>query len=90
MTAQDAAAVTFSQARTRPTVLQGPRGLAERILPTIAALAGPDAGATAEGLGRDRARELLDAAADVLDAAARSFGRVSGESILELCIRTAV
>ncbi|MFD5814030.1 FUSC family protein [Streptomyces sp. NPDC127038] len=73
MTARDAAAVTPSQARTRPPVLHGPRGLAERIRPVIAALADPYVGAPAEGPGRDRARELLDAAADVLDAAARSI-----------------
>ncbi|MET8076352.1 FUSC family protein [Streptomyces sp. NPDC005303] len=72
MTARDAAAVTPSQARTRPSVLHGPRGLAERIRPVVAALADPDVGAPAEGPGRDRARELLNAAAEVLDAAARS------------------
>ncbi|MEU6807886.1 FUSC family protein [Streptomyces sp. NPDC046831] len=75
MTAREAAAVTPSQARTRPPVLHGPRGLAERIRPVVAALADPDVGAPAEGPGRDRARELLDAAADVLDAAARSIRR---------------
>ncbi|MER5378045.1 FUSC family protein [Streptomyces sp. NPDC002553] len=75
MTARDAAAVTPSQARTRPLVLHGPRGLAERIRPVVAALADPDVGAPAEGPGRDRARELLDAAADVLDAVARSIRR---------------
>ncbi|MFD7081953.1 FUSC family protein [Streptomyces sp. NPDC059918] len=75
MTARDAAAVTPSQARTRPPVLHGPRGLAERIRPVAAALADPDVGAPAEGPGRDRARELLDAAADVLDAAARTIRR---------------
>ncbi|MEU8841193.1 FUSC family protein [Streptomyces roseus] len=75
MTARDAAAVTPSQARTRPPVLHGPRGLAERILPVLAALADPDVGAPAEGPGRDRARELLDTAAHVLDAAARSIRR---------------
>ncbi|MFJ4537123.1 FUSC family protein [Streptomyces tibetensis] len=75
MTARDAAAVTPSQARTRPPVLHGPRGLAERILPVVAALADPDVGAPPEGSGRDRARELLGAAADVLDAAARSIRR---------------
>ncbi|MET9392864.1 FUSC family protein [Streptomyces sp. NPDC006624] len=75
MTARDAAAVTPSQARTRPPVLHGPRGLAERILPVVAALADPHVGAPAEGPGRDRARELLGAAADVLDAAARSIRR---------------
>jgi uncharacterized membrane protein YccC len=75
MTARDAAAVTPSQARTRPPVLHGPRGLAERIRPVVAALADPDVGAPAEGPGRDRARELLHAAADVLDTAARSMRR---------------
>lgn len=75
MTARDAAAVTPSQARTRPPALHGPRGLAERIRPVVAALADPDVGAPAEGPGRDRARELLDAAADVLDAVARSIRR---------------
>lgn len=75
MTARDAAAVTPSQARTRPPVLHGPRGLAERIRPVVAALADPDFGAPAEGPGRDRARQLLDAAADVLDAAARAIRR---------------
>ncbi|MFE3033118.1 FUSC family protein [Streptomyces canus] len=75
MTARDAAAVTPSQARTRPSVLHGPRGLAERIVPVVAALADPDVGAPAEGPGRDRARELLDAAAEVLDAAARTVRR---------------
>ncbi|MFF2165841.1 FUSC family protein [Streptomyces sp. NPDC058175] len=75
MTARDAAAVTPSQARTRPPVLHGPRGLAERIRPVVAVLADPDVGAPAEGPGRDRARELLDTAADVLDVAARSIRR---------------
>ncbi len=75
MTARDAAAVTPSQARTRPVALHGPRGVAERMVPAIAALADPDIGAPAEGPGRDRARELLDAAAEVLDAAARSIRR---------------
>ncbi|MGQ4475249.1 FUSC family protein [Streptomyces sp. SAS_276] len=75
MTARDAAAVTPWQARTRPPALHGPRGLAERIRPVVAALADPDIGAPAEGPGRDRARELLDAAADVLDAVARSIRR---------------
>jgi hypothetical protein len=75
MTARDAAAVTPSQARARPPVLHGPRGLAERIRPVVAALADPEIGAPAEGPGRDRAREVLGAAADVLDAAARSIRR---------------
>lgn len=75
MMARDAAAVTPSQARTRPSALHGPRGLAERVRPVVAALADPDVGAPAEGPGRDRARELLDAAADVLDAVSRSIRR---------------
>ncbi|WP_063727174.1 FUSC family protein [Streptomyces sp. RTd22] len=75
ITARSAAAVTPSQARRRPAALHGPRGLAERIRPALAALADPRVGAPAEGPGRDRARELLDAAADVLDAAARSIRR---------------
>ncbi|MER7777752.1 FUSC family protein [Streptomyces sp. NPDC096191] len=75
MTARDAAAVTPSQARTRPPALHGPRGLAERLVPVVAALSDPDVGAPAEGPGRDRVRELLNAAADVLDAAARSIRR---------------
>ncbi|MGW5040934.1 FUSC family protein [Streptomyces parvulus] len=75
MTARDAAAVTPSQARTRPPTLHGPRGLAERIVPVVAALADPDVGAPVEGPGRDRVRELLNAAADILDAAARSIRR---------------
>ncbi|KPC63131.1 FUSC family protein [Streptomyces enissocaesilis] len=75
MTARDAAAVTPSQARTRPPALHGPRGLAERIVPVVAALADPDVGAPVEGPGRDRVRELLSAAADILDAAARSIRR---------------
>ncbi|MFD6925692.1 FUSC family protein [Streptomyces sp. NPDC059944] len=75
MTARDAAGVTPSQARTRPRVLHGPRGLAERIRPVVATLADPHVGAPADGPGRDRARELLDATADILDAAARSIRR---------------
>ncbi|MFI0816375.1 FUSC family protein [Streptomyces sp. NPDC021098] len=73
ITARSAAAVTPAQARRRPAALHGPRGLAERIRPALAALADPRVGAPAEGPGRDRARELLAAAADVLDAAARSI-----------------
>ncbi|MFC4607575.1 FUSC family protein [Streptomyces maoxianensis] len=75
MTARNAAAVTPSQARRRPAVLHGARGLAERIRPIVASLADPRVGAPAEGPQRDRARELLAAAAEVLDAAARSIRR---------------
>ncbi|MDT9682920.1 FUSC family protein [Streptomyces sp. TRM76323] len=72
MTARNAAAVTPRQARRRPGELHGVRGLAERIRPVLASLADPAVGAPAEGPGRDRARELLDAAGAVLDAAARA------------------
>ncbi len=75
MRARSAATVTPSQARSRPAVLHGPRGLAERIIPAVASLADPRVGAPAEGPERDRARELLQAAATVLDAAARSIRR---------------
>ncbi|MEU1471154.1 FUSC family protein [Streptomyces sp. NPDC005761] len=75
MTARDAAAVTPLQARTRPAALHGPRGLAERIRPVLASLADPGVGAPAEGPERDRARELLATAAEVLDSAARSIRR---------------
>lgn len=75
MTARNAAAVTPAQARHRPAVLHGPRGLAERIRPAVASLADPRVGAPAEGPERDRARELLAAAGVVLDAAARSIRR---------------
>ncbi|MEU1437242.1 FUSC family protein [Streptomyces sp. NPDC005786] len=75
MTARDAAAVTPLQARTRPAALHGPRGLAERIRPVLASLADPAVGAPAEGPERDRARELLATAAEVLDSAARSIRR---------------
>lgn len=75
MTAREAAAVTPLQARHRPPALHGTRGLAERIRPAVASLADPALGAPAEGPQRDRARELLGAAADVLDAAARAIRR---------------
>ncbi|MEU2489962.1 FUSC family protein [Streptomyces sp. NPDC007883] len=75
MTARDAAAVTPLQARHRPPALHGTRGLAERIRPAVASLADPALGAPADGPQRDRARELLGAAADVLDAAARAIRR---------------
>lgn len=73
MKARAAAAVTARQARRRPAELHGARGLAERIRPVLASLADPAVGAPAEGPGRDRVRELLDAAATVLDAAARAI-----------------
>ncbi|MGW6567218.1 FUSC family protein [Streptomyces sp. NPDC054975] len=73
MTARSAAAVTPRQARRRPAELHGARGLAERIRPVLASLADPAVGAPAEGPGRARVRELLAAAAAVLDAAAHAI-----------------
>ncbi|MFD6465730.1 FUSC family protein [Streptomyces goshikiensis] len=75
MKARDAAAVTVRQARRRPAELHGARGLAERVRPVLAALADPAVGAPAEGPARDRVRELLAAAAEVLDAATRAIRR---------------
>ncbi|MFJ8826557.1 FUSC family protein [Streptomyces sp. NPDC102467] len=86
MTARDAAAVTPLQARRRPAALHGPRGLAERIRPVLASLADPAVGAPAEGPERDRARELLAAAAEVLDAAARSIRRGAPAEVPALAI----
>ncbi|MFC9294429.1 FUSC family protein [Streptomyces sp. NPDC057011] len=73
MRARAAATVTPRQARRRPSELHGARGLAERIRPVLASLADPAVGAPAEGPGRDRVRELLAAAAAVLDAAAHAI-----------------
>ncbi|MFD7259909.1 FUSC family protein [Streptomyces sp. NPDC059874] len=70
MRARAAATVTPRQARRRPAELHGARGLAERIRPVLASLADPAVGAAAEGPGRERVRELLAAAGEVLDAAA--------------------
>ncbi|WAU78921.1 FUSC family protein [Streptomyces sp. Qhu-G9] len=73
MEARNAAAVTPRQARRRPAELHGARGLAERIRPVLASLADPATGVPAEGRARDRVRELLGAAAAVLDAAAHAI-----------------
>ncbi|MFI0238155.1 FUSC family protein [Streptomyces sp. NPDC016845] len=73
MLARNAAALTPRQARTRPAQLHGTRGVAERIRPVLASLADPAVGVPAEGPERDRARELLAAAASILDAAARAI-----------------
>ncbi|MFE7409046.1 FUSC family protein [Streptomyces laurentii] len=73
MTARSAAAVTRRQARSRPAELHGARGLAERIRPVLASLADPALGVPAEGPQRDRARELLAAAGEILDAAAHAI-----------------
>ncbi|WP_406059529.1 FUSC family protein [Streptomyces sp. NBC_01077] len=73
MTARNAAAVTPGQARRRPAELHGARGLAERIRPVLASLADPAVGVPEEGPARARVRELLAAAASVLDAAAHAI-----------------
>ncbi|WP_326694299.1 FUSC family protein [Streptomyces sp. NBC_01766] len=73
MDARQAAAVTPREARRRPAALHGTRGLAERVRPVLASLADPAVGAAAEGAERDRALELLAAAASVLDTAARTI-----------------
>ncbi|EFG07505.1 Putative integral membrane protein [Streptomyces clavuligerus] len=70
MVARSAAAVTPWQARHRPAELHGARGVAERIRPVLASLADPAVGVPEEGPERDRCRELLGAAGQVLDAAA--------------------
>ncbi|MYT28188.1 MULTISPECIES: FUSC family protein [unclassified Streptomyces] len=72
MDARLASTVTPRQARRRPVQLHGPRGLAERVRPVLASLADPVVGAPLEGPERDRARELLGAAATVLDAVAHA------------------
>ncbi|MFH9723860.1 FUSC family protein [Streptomyces sp. NPDC017254] len=73
ITARNAAAVTPGQARRRPAELHGARGLAERIRPVLASLADPAVGVPEEGPARARVRELLAAAASVLDAAAHAI-----------------
>ena len=73
MLARRAAAVTAREARRRPAELHGSRGVAERIRPVLASLADPAMGVPAEGPERDRVRELLAAAASLLDAAARAI-----------------
>ncbi|MER6346165.1 FUSC family protein [Streptomyces sp. NPDC001595] len=75
MEARNAATVSPRQARRRPAELHGTRGLAERIRPVLASLADPALGVPAEGRARDRVRELLSAAATVLDAAAHAVRR---------------
>ncbi|WP_344345439.1 FUSC family protein, partial [Kitasatospora putterlickiae] len=71
--ARNAAALTPWQDRHRPPELRGLRGLAERIRPTLAALADPKVGAPEEGPERDRAREVLAASAEAMDALARAI-----------------
>ncbi|MER6911098.1 FUSC family protein [Streptomyces sp. NPDC000594] len=73
MVARSAAAVTPRQARRRPAELHGTRGVAERIRPVLASLADPAVGVPEEGPERDRVRELLAAAGEVLDCAAHAI-----------------
>ncbi|MDH6576430.1 FUSC family protein [Kitasatospora sp. MAP5-34] len=71
--ARQAATLTPWQARHRPPELRGLRGIAERIRPTLAALADPKVGAPAEGPERDRACEVLAAAAEAMDVLAHAI-----------------
>ncbi|MFG3258107.1 FUSC family protein [Streptomyces sp. NPDC048172] len=74
--ARSAAAVTPRQARRRPRQLHGYRAMAERFRPVLGSLADPVVGgAPLVGPERDRVRELLGAAATVLDASARAIRR---------------
>ncbi|MFI9270065.1 FUSC family protein [Kitasatospora sp. NPDC052896] len=73
MTARHAAELTPWQERHRPPELHGLRGIAERIRPTLAAVADPRLGAAAQGPERDRVRELLAGTAELLDALARAI-----------------
>ncbi|WP_241267743.1 FUSC family protein [Streptomyces chrestomyceticus] len=75
MDARLASAMTPRQAKRRPVQLHGPRALAEQVRPVLASLADPVVGAPVEGPERDRARELLGAAATVLDAVATAIRR---------------
>ncbi|HET6634998.1 MAG TPA: FUSC family protein [Streptomyces sp.] len=80
MEARSAAAVTTRQARRRPRQLRGYRALAERFRPVLASLADPVVGGVPEeGPQRERVRDLLAAAATVLDATARAIRR--GEAV---------
>ena len=72
ITARHAATLTPWQERHRPPEMRGLRGIAERIRPALAAIADPKVGAPAEGPERDRAREVLAAAAEAMDALARA------------------
>ncbi|WP_406201203.1 FUSC family protein [Kitasatospora sp. NBC_01560] len=72
MTARHAATLTPWQDRHRPPEMRGLRGLAERVRPTLAAIADPKVGAPAEGPERDRARAVLAAAAEAMDALAKA------------------
>ncbi|GAA1965978.1 FUSC family protein [Kitasatospora viridis] len=80
MLARHAAALTAWQERRRPPELHGLRAIAERIRPALAAIADPEIGAAPEGPERDRAREVLAGAAQLLDALARAIR--SGEPLV--------
>lgn len=73
MAARSAATLTPHQVRHRPAGLRGMREPMERVRPLLTALADPRIGAAEEGPERDRARELLAAAAELLDSLARSI-----------------
>ncbi|MET8630148.1 FUSC family protein [Kitasatospora sp. NPDC004669] len=73
MTARHASELTPWQERHRPADLHGLRGLAEQMRPVLTAIADHRVGAPAEGPELDRARELLAAAAEVLDALAQAI-----------------
>ncbi|WP_371480344.1 FUSC family protein [Kitasatospora sp. NBC_00315] len=79
ITARQAAALTPWQERHRPPEMRGLRSIAERIRPALAAIADPKVGAPAEGPERDRAREVLAAAAEAMDAITRAVR--SGEPL---------
>ncbi|MFC9325777.1 FUSC family protein [Kitasatospora sp. NPDC057015] len=72
ITARHAATMTSWQERRRPAEMRGLRSIAERIRPALAAIADPKVGAPAEGPERDRARDVLAAAAEAMDAVARA------------------
>ncbi|MEV0846547.1 FUSC family protein [Streptomyces sp. NPDC049954] len=80
MEARDAAVLTPRQARSRPSELRGPRGVAEQLRPVLASIADPALGVPGEGPERERVRELLYAAGTVLDAAAEAVR--GGEPLL--------
>jgi uncharacterized membrane protein YccC len=88
MAARSAAALTPHQARRRPPELGGMREPLERIRPVLAALADPRVGAAETGPERERTRELLAAAADLLDAVARSIRTGAPVDVPERIYRT--
>ncbi|MFE0462213.1 FUSC family protein [Kitasatospora sp. NPDC058965] len=71
--ARHASELTPWQDRHRPQELHGLRGLAESMRPALTALADPRAGVPEEGPARERVREVLAAAAELLDALASAI-----------------